>query len=132
MRSPEELKTILFADWTQEEIARAAIDGTYPPDEATRLQNLANVLPALHKKLLEEQAAFAEVSKRNPRDKFVRSWAKELDLLQALVTQGLEIGTKHQIWHRTGAVCSKCDALLREMERTLCQACASGRIPPKR
>lgn len=129
MRTPKELKGVLFADWTREEIARASIDGSFPDDEDVRLRNLEVVLPKIDRQLQEELQAHGDVKRSNPHDPFVKEWGEQLTEMQDLVDRGLELGVKHQLWHRKEALCSKCDRPLVRMEQTICTSCRGGRYP---
>ena len=129
MRTQEELKSIIFGDWTREEIVRAAIAGDFPKEAETRLRNLENLLPMLDAKLQEEVNAIADVKKNNSRDPYVKEWEAEIAELQDLITRGLALGAKHQLWHRKGAKCPKCEEELQHMERSVCLRCKGGRQP---
>jgi hypothetical protein len=132
MRTPKELESVQFADWSSVEIAEAAITGRFPLDASVRLGNLARVLPRLDKIYQEEHKAFEEVQRASPRNAYTKEWKKELEEMADIITRGITLGTQSNLWHSAGAKCSKCDAVLVRMEVTLCTSCKHGATPMNR
>lgn len=131
MRTAKELADIAFNEWSDAEVIRAALDGTWPPQYETQLRNLAASLPRLDKRYREERLACDEILSASRNNSFAKEWDKELKSWKALLDTGLKLGTERELWHKKGAVCSKCDEPLQEMDTSLCIHCKGGRTPSR-
>jgi len=123
MRSYQELENVMFADWTEEEVAKASIEGKYPSNPDTQLRNLKIVLPKIERRYTEEKYAYDEMVGMNPHEPYLKEWAQDLKTMKDLIDRGIALGDTKDLWHAADAMCPKCEQPLTGTEITICSKC---------